>query len=271
MELRRLPLEERAYVMPDLAPLEVGGAMDAAGLPLFVRDGTSYRHPVMLAQRALALLDGHRQTRDPRYLAAARTVADVLAELSVDLPDGRYLPYPFAFDLHGRPAERLEAPWYSGMAQGQAASVFCRLHDFGGRPADLDLAAGFVAALRPHGRRGPWISEVDEAGYLWIEEYPGPRPDRTLNGYAFALFGLYDFIMATADPQARRLLLGGLSCLRHYLPDFRVPGGLSVYCLAHRVQNAKYHAIHVEQLGILAAMTGQADLARYAELLGADA
>ena len=266
-----LPLESRAYVRATIVPLVAPWPVDRAGVPLYRTGGKTYYHPVILAQRALDLLDGYRRTHDPRYLAGARRVAARLVAMSSMVDAARYLPYQFDFALHGRASETLQAPWYSGMAEGMALSVFSRLHALDGRASDLDVARSLFLALEPHGRTGAWVTWVDASGYVWIEEYPGTNPDHTLNGFNFALYGLYDYVQETGDPAARRLFVGGLTTVIHYLPQFRRPGHISLYCLAHRVQSQKYHDIHVAQLKMLARMTGSPLLARYAALFDADA
>jgi hypothetical protein len=266
-----LPLDRRPYVRATLAPLVARWPVDRAGVPLFRNGGNSYYHPVILAQRALDLLDGYRRTHDHRYLDGARRVASRLVAMSSTVDGARYIPYGFDFALHGHADETLQAPWYSGMAEGMALSVFSRLHALDGRASDLDIARSLFLALQPHGRTGAWVTWVDSANYVWIEEYPGPRPDHTLNGFNFALYGLYDYVEETGDPAARRLFVGGLTTVIHYLPQFRQPGHISLYCLAHRVRSAKYHDIHVAQLRMLARMTGSPVLARYAALFDADA
>jgi hypothetical protein len=271
MHLVPLAMKDRPYAGGPMAPLHAPRPVDAAGVPLFVMDGHRSYHPVVLDTRALQLLDAYRRSHDKRYLAAARAVADRLVRISRLVGGARYLPYRFDFALHGRADDVLRAPWYSGMAEGMALSVFTRLHAIEGRAEDLAIAATFEAALRPHGRKGPWVSYVDAAGYLWIEEYPGRHPDHTLNGFNFALFGLYDYAIETGDPDATRLFIGGLTTVLHYLPQFRNPGGLSNYCLRHLVVSAKYHGIHVAQLKALARMTGSPVLARYARLFARDA
>ena len=71
----------------------------------------------------------------------------------------------------------------------------------------------------------------------------------------FSLFGLYEYWSITKDPEAKKILLGGLSTIRNYLPLFRVKGGISYYCLKHRSQNPDYHFVHIEQLYVLYLMT----------------
>jgi hypothetical protein len=265
-----LPTDERFYTLPALPPLNAPPPVDPNGVPLYQRNGRLYYHPVMLAQRALDLLDGYRRTNDPRYLTGARAVADAIVAHSTLVKGARYPRFDFDFRLHNLADAPMTAPWYSGMANGMALSVFSRLHAIDGRPADLEIARTFVAGFIPRGRAKPWISQVKD-GYYWIQEYPAAVPDDTLNGFIFALFGLYDYVQETHDADAQRYLLGGLTTVLHVLPAFRNPGHVSYYCLAHHVQNLKYHQIHVAQLTMLARMTESPVFARWAARFDADA
>ena len=38
-----------------------------------------------------------------------------------------------------------------------------------------------------------------------LEEYPGSPPDHTLNGFIFALYGVYDYYVITRSDAASRL------------------------------------------------------------------
>jgi hypothetical protein len=266
-----LPIGSRYYTIPSLPPLTAAPPVDAKGVPLYKRDGKTYYHPVVLAQRALDLLDGFRRTGDGRYLTRARTVADaILAHSIVSRGGARYPRYDYDFPLHQLPDAVMKAPWYSGMANGMALSVFSRLHAIEGKPSDLDIARSYFVGFRPHGRIKPWFSQVED-GYFWVQEFPATEPDHTLNGFVFALFGLYDYVEETHDAEAERFLLGGLTTVLHYLPEYRNPGHVSYYCLAHHVQSLKYHNIHVAQLKMVARMTESPVFARWARLFDADA
>jgi hypothetical protein len=172
----------------------------------------------------------------------------------------------------GNPREVLRAPWYSGMAQGLAASFFVRLAAVRRAPKRIDAAGRFVLGLEQlHTRQaGPWASAVDSRHYLWIEEYPDAH-DHTLNGFMFAMFGVYEYWRATHSADAQRLFQGGVATLRHYLPAFRVPGHISYYCLAHHVQNLKYHRIHVWQMRAQGRMTGDRFFTDVSAAFAADA
>lgn len=266
-----LPPDERPYERP-IGPVLAPPPADATGLPLFEREGRRYDHPVLLAQAGIAALVADRRPAGPGGLELARRAADRLVTGAVEADGALWLPYRFAFELHGRPAERLDPPWYSAMAQGQALSLVSRLAARTGDPADLGTATRLAASFGRIGTRdGPWVSHVTPAErHLWLEEYPSERPDFTLNGFVFAVFGLYDYWLLGRDAAAERLIAGALTTLRGELAAFRTPGGLSVYCLAHRVRSAKYHAIHVDQLRLLAALSGDRTFATLADRFEAD-
>jgi hypothetical protein len=187
-----------------------------------------------------------------------------------------YLPYRFDFPLHGNPNASMRAPWYSGMAQGQALSLFVRLHEVTGDRRWLDAADAVFRTflmLRPTGGAPgtPWIAFVDEAGYYWPEEYPDAIPDRTFNGIVFAAYGLIDYHFATADPDALRLAQATLTTALAALPQIRVLGQVSRYCLEHGVQDERYHRVHIGQMRTLARITADPRFAEWERLLRADA
>ena len=106
------------------------------------------------------------------------------------------------------------------------------------------------------GNQSPWIVFVDKDGYYWIEEYPVEPPEQVLNGFIYGIYGVYDYYNLTKDPKAQEIFSAGLTTLKHYLPDFRNPGGMSFYDLKHKRPNQEYHFKHIEQLKMLYKMTG---------------
>ena len=257
-KLIRLPDRQLPY--QGYAPISLARPpypTDAHGIRVVIRAGVRHYSPVALAQQGVALLDSYAQTRKRAYLDLAIRVAAKERSLGVRVGAAVFLAYDADFNMHGSAREVLRAPWHSGMAQGLAISFFLRMASATNDHAYLTTATALVAAidrLRVREDR-PWVSTVDSARYLWIEEYPRAH-DHTLNGYLFAMFGLYEYWLATGSRTAERLFDGGVATLRHYLPQFRNPGGISFYCLKHHVRSAGYHRIHVRQLRLLGRMTG---------------
>ncbi|GGS38156.1 D-glucuronyl C5-epimerase family protein [Actinokineospora fastidiosa] len=273
---RPLDWESLPYNSSTLNGYDQDVPRDASGVRMYLLDGVLYDHPVAQAQDALMALSDYHLSGEARYLNRAVLDAQRLIDRRV-LSDGAwYYPYPFDFLLHGDSREVMRAPWFSGMAQGQALSLFTRLHQVTGEQRWLAAAHATFASFRNAPVEGlPSVVDVDAAGYLWLEEYPRwpmSTSDRALNGHVFAVFGLYDYQRLTGDQTALDLWNGALAHTRWYLDHgFRSPQYISHYCLAHPwVLSAKYHEIHWNQMLLLHAGTGDAAWSRSADLLRAD-
>lgn len=271
--VRAVDRAHRPYVLHSVAPLhDPRRARDAEGVAMYVKDGRQFNHPVLQAQRALALTLSYRNGGGPEYLALAKKHAERMLSYSVRSRGARYFPYPFDFALHGKAEQTLRAPWYSAMAQGQAVSVFVGLYETTGEQRWKDAAeASFASFLNPRAAGVPWTVYVDDQDLLWFEEYPGDPSDRALNGHNYALFGVYDYWRLTGDPRAALLFTGGLEATRQHSRQIRVAGRTSRYCLAHDVHSSSYHDIHIGQFYTLYTLTGSRDLARLGDTFQADA
>jgi len=229
--------------------------VDAAGLPMREEgDGRRHYTATNLGIQALRRLEGHRLTGDPAYLASARRMADKLRELAVHEGAAIWLPFPY-----DERRARMKAPWVNALGQAVALALFCRLHRLEGDADDLAFAVGLFESFRQLRRAdGPWVSELDDDGYLWFEHYPGGRRGHVLNAHAYSVLALRDYWQETGSPEARRWLEGGLTTLRDKGAQFRRPGTWSLYNLRDPVAHANYHLFHVRQLRALAAASGDA-------------
>jgi hypothetical protein len=214
-------------------------------------------HPVFLIDRSLTFLDNYRSSGRHEYLAAAQECVARLLALSRTHNGALYFAYQSDFELHGDSGDIMSAPWYSGMAQGMALSALSRLHTVTGdstymATAELVLRSFFEV----EGSADVWTASVDPEGYYWIDEYPHSSNAFTLNGFIFAVMGLYDYWLIRPSPEVERLLRASATTLKHYVERFRNPGGISRYCLRHGALSKKYHLVHIGQLLFLHRMTG---------------
>ncbi len=272
LKLARLPLSQLPYQgYPPVSLSKPPYPTDRVGVRVVLRSGVPHYSPVALAQQGVGLLDSYAQTSDTAYLTLAVRVADRIRKVGIRVGPALFLAYDADFAMHGDKKETLKAPWYSGMAQGLATSFLVRLARATNDQSYLTTATALVAGLaRLRVREDrPWVSTVDSAGYLWIEEYPLAH-DHTLNGYLFAMIGLYEYWLATDSTDAKDLLMGAVATLHHYLPQFRNPGGISFYCLKHHVQSAKYHRIHIWQLRLLGKITQDSYFTKMSEAFARD-
>jgi len=234
-----------------LLSLKIAAGADADGIVFKVVDGRRVYSPGNLGNDGIRYVDGYVRTGDPAYLDRAVVRAKKLVALSRMSGGARYFPY-----LYDYATEKLKAPWYSAYSQGFALSLFVRLYRVTGIHTWADRARETALSFRRLGRvTQPWVAYV-LSNRLWLEEYPSATPTHVLNGFNFALFGLYDYERLTRDPAARDLLRGALRTIRSFGTTFRVPGGISYYDLVHRTRFARYHLIHTWQLRDLAAISG---------------
>jgi hypothetical protein len=105
---------------------------------------------------------------------------------------------------------------------------------------------------------------------LWLEEYAKNPPTQPLNGHMYALFGVWEYALATESQAAAKVFDGAATTIRHQVQRFRVPGGISYYSLRVHAQYASYHCIHVWQLKLLTRMTGDPWFAKEGRRFGAD-
>jgi heparosan-N-sulfate-glucuronate 5-epimerase len=156
-------------------------------------------------------------------------------------------------------------PWYSGMAQGQIASVFVRALRHTGDDRYGEAALGAIRPLLEPGPERLVTSTSD--GPVLEEGGPCTPPSHILNGWIFALWGVHDVWVSLGDERAGRLVADTTACLVRMLPRYDV-GWWSKYSLyPHPLPDlAKpfYHRLHVVQLEILHELTGIGDLREWA-------
>ncbi|HEX3004631.1 MAG TPA: D-glucuronyl C5-epimerase family protein [Angustibacter sp.] len=239
---------------------------------MYAIGSTLYDHPVAQAQDGIVAVESYALTQDERYLDQALADAHRLVDRRVESRGAWFYPYPFDFALHGDTTDVIRTPWYSAMAQGQALTLFARLYDQTQDPQWLFAVRQTLTSLDlgPAGDPTvPFVSWVDDNSRLWLEEYaqqPLARADRTVNGHMFAMFGLWDAVRVTGDPEAVRLFRGAAATMRRYIYDgVRRTFWMSAYCLTHQVLDAKYHEIVAHELLYLNALTGSVDWARFAD------
>jgi len=257
--LASLEFSELPYTIWRLAdPANNPNPVDENGIEIFNIDGGTYYHALHMFQRIEWYVDSYYQSRDSLYLNWIRKYYEKELELAVEDRNAIYFQYNFNWPMHGNKNELMKAPWLSGLTQGVALMVFSRLSGFTGDSEYTAMARKTFNSFNMFvGEHEPWITMVDENNYLWIEEYPNETdPNFTLNGFIFCIYGLYEYWSVTKDPHAEFLIQASITTIKHYIEQFRVPGGISYYCLKHKFQYPGYHNIHIGQLKTLYAFTG---------------
>jgi heparosan-N-sulfate-glucuronate 5-epimerase len=209
--------------------------------------------PAGLAQLALGWWERHL-AGDAGAMEHFLRVCGLLAASGVDGQSELLWPYEMPV-----PKYHLAPPWYSALAQAQAASAFVRAHLASGDDQFAELARRSIAPVLPGSSSGLLMSTLD--GPV-PEEAPSNPPSLILNGWIYALWGLWDVAVGLGDRLSRQVLDESVECLRRTLHRYDI-GWWSCYSLyPHRLPDlAKpfYHRLHIDQLEVLHRLTGVAE------------
>lgn len=139
---------------------------------------------------------------------------------------------------------------FSAMAQGEGVSLLSRAYSVSGDNNALSAAkSALIFMLEPNSYqiRRNW------GQFSSLEEYPGDSLPGVLNGWCFALAGVYDFSLID-DSYISSAILEELSRdIIEALPKYD-NGFWSNYDLAGNIASPFYHNLHISQLRALALM-----------------
>jgi heparosan-N-sulfate-glucuronate 5-epimerase len=206
-------------------------------------------NPVSIAQ--LGLGAWQLSERQPQWLDVVR---DVAGWIVAERDDGGRIRYGFAMPH----TYRLAPGWTCGMAQGEAASLLVRAAYAFDDERFLDQAR--VVATPLVDSSSDLVSSTPDGPV--IQEYPTDPPSHVLNGWIFALWGIYDVLHAhTRWLEAASAFESGVAALRARLPLYSTGWQWSRYDLfPHRIDHVTspfYHRLHIEQLRALADLVEQ--------------
>jgi hypothetical protein len=262
----RCRLEELGeYYMPFTAKADYAGAYDAAGIPLLDyhgKLGLQY-NPIAIAQYGLGNYNLFARTGDAERRRKWTAVADWMVANLQQNAAGLWV-WNHHFDWEYR--TRLKAPWYSALAQGQGISLLVRAHRETGELRYLDAARRASGAFLKSTDEGGVVYK-DEDDQTWFEEYIVSPPTHILNGFIWASWGVYDYFLATGDPQAQSLFERAVQTLAANLKHYDV-GFWSLYeqsgTRLKMMASPFYHHLHIVQLEVLHRLTGEAIFKSYA-------
>jgi hypothetical protein len=254
------------YYMLFREKADYAGPHDASGIPMLDYRGAIglQYNPIAIAQWGLAncniLCATHNESRRQKTLKAANWLAGNLEQN----PRGLWV-WNHHFDWEYR--DTLKAPWYSGLAQGQGVSLLLRAYAEARDEGYLKAAdQAFIALTMPVADGGVLFEDADNN--LWIEEYLVNPPTHILNGFIWALWGVFDFWLARGDANARRIFDGGVETLLNNLARYDT-GYWSLYEQSgpglQMLASPFYHRLHIVQLRVMATLTGNRRFAEFAD------
>jgi heparosan-N-sulfate-glucuronate 5-epimerase len=262
---RCVPGEVGEYYMPFLQKAQYAGPFDDCGIPQLDYRGVVGRqyNPIAIAQYGLGNYNLWRRTDKEEHRSKFIRVADWLVS---NLERNRAgLPvWMHHFDWDYR--DRLMAPWYSALAQGQGISLLVRAHDATSNPLYMEAALDALEAFKVPVREGGVVF-TDLKGQLWFEEYIVDPPTHILNGFLWASWGIYD-LSISGNADAKKLFDASLQTLKQELPSFDT-GYWSLYeqsgTLLPMTASHFYHRLHIAQLRVHHRLTAESIFEQYAD------
>lgn len=255
------------YYMKFHQKADYTAVLDCNGVPLLNYHGVIgvQYNPIAIAQFGLGNYNlwcdtGNAQRYD-QFIRAANWLVHNLAMNN----DGIYVwMHNFDFEYY----KTLKAPWYSGLAQGQGISLLLRAAKATGDAKYTDAAEKAFISFTVRVENGGVI-DIDSAGSYWIEEYVLlPTLDKTkiLNGFIWALWGVYDYYVVTKNDDVLNLYEKFVETIIHNLDKYDT-GYWSYYELTPQliknIASSFYHKLHIVQLSIMYKITGKSVFKEY--------
>jgi len=224
---------------------------DRSGVPIRIyRDVGQRYNPTRIAGFALANWNAFLQGRENSHRDAFLRQADWFVKNARARRDGLVWEYDFDWG-------HLRAPWISCMAQGEALSVLTRAFLLTGDHKYADTAEKAIKILCVRVEDGGVLGAYED-GSPCLEEYPHPdRQSHVLNGFIFALLGIYDFITLLCDKSYELFFRECINGLAQNLWRYDT-GYWSRYDLAEdgiNLSTVRYHDLHIAQLRALHCLT----------------
>jgi heparosan-N-sulfate-glucuronate 5-epimerase len=246
------------YYMRFAEKADYSGPFDPSGIPLLDyrgHIGPQY-NPIAIAQYGLGNYNLFCESHDIERRRKSFLAADWL-KAHLELNSRGLAVWNHHFDWEYR--DTLRAPWYSGLAQGQGISLLARAHKESGDTLYLDAARraldSFYKSIADGG-----VAFTDDRGDLWFEEYIVSPPTHILNGFIWAVWGVYDYFLATREESALELFESAVRTLARNLSNYDL-GYWSLYeqsgTRLPMIASAFYHRLHIVQLRVLHHLTGE--------------
>jgi len=247
------------YLRYDLVRVENWGVkFDNSGIPKTTYKWGSDYNPCTIAQYGLQLYCLHREHPNNGYKEKVLRVADWLLKRQ-DQTNGGW-PYLFNHRFFYTRYPEIKAPWHSAIAIGQAMSLLTRAYHISSNPAYSRAALRGMQLMKTPTSLGGVLAKFENK-YWFYEECPTQPPSFILNGFMFALIGLYDLYRTTSSEEAHELYKQGMLTLKRMLPLYDL-GYRTAYDLSHYTTDGGYpnpgkwgyHVLHIHQLMTLQAI-----------------
>lgn len=226
------------------------GCFDDDGVPMCGIEGHFEYSPINIAQYGFIVHADYLKNQDEVTFRQLKKCVEKLVELA-DIDDRMCIWWHrYRESKYG-----IEAPWASAMAQGEIISLFLRFYQLTNEGKYLELSKKAFNFLSVKVEDGG-VRQYDHNGDLWLEEYPSNPPSFVLNGFLYALFGLYDLFRITNDELVWQEIELCIRTLKNNLHKFDA-GYWSYYDLQKKELVRYYYQknVHVPQMEVMYQLT----------------
>ncbi len=238
-------------------------SLDTTGVAVTHYDpprNTQY-NPVFIAGIALCALRQYRNTRNDYYKNLFLRQANWLLDSAIIKRNAALWEYKFEQPVFGA-----KPPWISAMAQGMALSILVHAHSLTGNNLYLEIAQNAFKPFMVDMKDGGVRTSLGPDAVVYEEVAGKDIPSsKILNGFVFALAGLYEYWNYISCEEARKSFIHGINALKQLLPQY--DGHIiSLYDLHYQrvARRGEYNLVHVDQLIWLYKITNEPLFLKYA-------
>lgn len=236
------------------------GEFDDKGVPMIGWGNEACYYPTTIAQYGLIL--NERWRRD-------KTLTDYLEKMNACLKwfEANKEDFRNTFVWRQPKADshyHLPPMWASAMTQGEVISFYLRMSQINDDKQLVETAMKAYDFMSFDISEGG-VRRNDKDGNLWLEEYPTAQPSLVLNGFIYAVFGLYDLFRVTKSEAVKRDIDACIKTLKENIAKYDT-GYWSLYDQMHKELVKYYYQknVHTPQLEALYDLTGEEIFKHYA-------
>jgi len=232
--------EELTGYYNDLTGKVTGSTIfDNNGIPInTTANGRKVYFPITIFQYALGAYDMYLLTKDKKYKNIFLKI--VRWAINKQNADGSWN----CFDQLG---DKLHSP-FSAMCQGEGASMLARAYKETGEQEYYNAAINAIEFMLKDVKEGGTTLYQDN--YSIFQEYVSEESSSVLNGWIFAIFGLFDITKINTSAKYSEELERTLNTLKKILIKYD-RGYWSNYDLQGTIASPSYHDLHIQQLKVL--------------------
>ena len=226
--------------------------------------GVQY-NPCAIAQYGLGLYSCYLKDKNIELIAKMESQAEWLCNNVKEDRNGiGRLEYNFGM---GDYAQNANEPYISAIAQGQAVSFLLRVGVLLNKKRYLEVAESIYKCFCFNITEGGVVN-YDSEGRVYLEEAITEKISCILDGFIYAMFGVYDYYQYTHDAIAKQLFEACCKTIKTRIQEFDLGFWSRADCYLEKPKmpaSKFYHNVHIQQLKALFVLTNEEVYEIYAE------